>query len=143
MIISCSLTLFHQFHTLQVQHVLYHSHKHSAGTCGVFVSDLTRRGSLILLETDFDLPRKVHDLSLYCLFHYNTVHGYNVRILDGRSAFSLLFITKQLACRVYCDFARLHLLHKSCRVDFTLGSPDWMVQLYVQYMFYRIGSYNF
>ena len=26
-------------------------------------------------------------------------------------------------------FARLHLLHKTSWVEFTLGSPDWTVQL--------------
>ena len=30
---------------------------------------------------------------------------------------------------VDCDLARLHLLHKTCWVDSTLGSPDWTVRL--------------
>ena len=27
------------------------------------------------------------------------------------------------------DSARLHLLHKTCLVDSTLGSPDWIVRV--------------
>ena len=28
-----------------------------------------------------------------------------------------------------CDLPRLHLFHTTCRVDSTLGNPDWMERL--------------
>ena len=42
------------------------------------------------------------------------------------------------------DLARLHFLHKTCWVDFTLGSPDLTERLNViQYMLYMVGSCRF
>ena len=31
--------------------------------------------------------------------------------------------------KAHCDLPRLHLLHETCWVDSTLGSPDWTVRL--------------
>ena len=31
--------------------------------------------------------------------------------------------------QIHCDLTRLHLLHKTCWVDFTVGSPDGTVRV--------------
>ena len=48
----------------------------------------------------------------------------NKRVILVYSAIYCFFAYKS-----HCDLARLHSLHKTFYVDFTLGSPDWTVQL--------------
>ena len=51
---------------------------------------------------------------------------------------NIQYLTNYIIIQVYnfikynpppCDLARLHLLHTTCWVDPTMGSPDWMVRL--------------
>ena len=46
-----------------------------------------------------------------------------------REYWILIWLQVGVTGDVYCDLARLHLLHKPCWVDFALGSPDWTVLL--------------
>ena len=52
---------------------------------------------------------------------FETCDKYLVKIIEIRR--------NVVAVKFTADLARLHLWHKTCWVDSTLGSPDWTVRL--------------
>ena len=72
----------------------------------------------------------MYTIIFFCSYYITLNNEY---LLYSISNFSIIqvynFIKYNPPPPPHCDLPRLHLFHTTCRVDSTLGSPDWMVRL--------------